>query len=53
MSLRVVETAEAGGTPAIMLEVSGWAWLTGISYYGVDPEDPFPERYRLPDTWFA
>lgn len=22
------------------------------SHYGVDPEDPFPEGYRLSDTWF-
>lgn len=50
---RVVETAQVGSTPAIIPEVSGRAWLTGISHYGVDPDDPFPEGYRLSDTWFA
>lgn len=48
----IVSTAKAGQVPAIIPEVSGRAWLTGVSYYGVDPEDPFPEGYRLSDTWF-
>lgn len=50
---RVVDSAIVGGGPAVVPEVSGRAWLTGISQYGVDPEDPFPEGYRLNDTWFA
>ena len=49
---RIVETATAGRVPAVIPEVSGRAWLTGISHYGVDPEDPFPEGYRLSDSWF-
>ncbi|PTE10978.1 proline racemase family protein [Mesorhizobium helmanticense] len=49
---RIVETAMAGSVPAVVTEVSGRAWLTGVSHYGVDPEDPFPEGYRLSDTWF-
>ncbi|KQR81878.1 hypothetical protein ASG35_05880 [Burkholderia sp. Leaf177] len=42
-----------GQTLAVKPVVSGRAWLTGISYYGIDPEDPYPEGYRLNDTWFA
>ena len=49
---RVVAEATAGGVRAIVPEISGRAWLTGISQYGVDPEDPFPAGYRLADTWF-
>jgi proline racemase len=49
---RVLAPAIAGGVPAVIPEISGRAWLTGISYYGIDPEDPFPEGYRLGDTWF-
>jgi proline racemase len=45
--------ATVGGTKAVIPNVSGRAWLTGVSYYGTDPEDPFPEGYRLNDTWFA
>jgi proline racemase len=48
----IVSTASAGAVPAIIPQVSGRAWLTGVSYYGVDPEDPFPEGYRLSDSWF-
>ena len=49
---RVVQTARAGNVDAVIPEVSGRAWLTGVSYYGVDPDDPFPNGYRLADTWF-
>ena len=48
----IVETTSVGNLPAVIPVVSGRAWLTGISHYGVDPEDPFPRGYRLPDTWF-
>ena len=49
---RVLAETSAGGVPAVVPEISGRGWLTGISHYGVDPEDPFPTGYRLPDTWF-
>jgi proline racemase len=48
----IIAEAKAGPLPAVVPQVSGRAWLTGVSYYGVDPEDPFPEGYRLSDTWF-
>jgi proline racemase len=50
---RIENTTMAGQTSAVIPNVSGRAWLTGISYYGIDPEDPYPEGYRLNDTWFA
>lgn len=49
---RVLETTMAGPVAAVVPEVSGRAWLTGVSHYGVDPDDPFPLGYRLNDTWF-
>ena len=49
---RIVGETTVGDLPAIVPEVAGRAWLTGISQYGVDPEDPFPTGYRLADTWF-
>jgi proline racemase len=52
-SCRIESTTSAGKVPAIVPNISGRAWLTGVSYYGADPEDPFPEGYRLSDTWFA
>jgi len=45
--------ATVGGQPAVVTNIGGRAWLTGVSYYGADPEDPFPNGYRLNDTWFA
>lgn len=46
-------TTSVGGLDAVVTRVGGRAWLTGVSYYGVDPEDPFPQGYRLNDTWLA
>jgi proline racemase len=42
-----------GGVEAVVTNVGGRAWLTGVSYYGADPEDPFPNGYRLNDTWLS
>jgi len=50
---KVEEVATVGGGPAVVNSISGRAWLTGISQYGVDPDDPYPRGYTLPDTWFA
>jgi proline racemase len=52
-SCRIAGTTVVGGIPAVIPTVTGRAWLTGISCYGVDPEDPFPQGYRLDDTWFG
>ena len=39
------------GRPAILPSVSGRAWLTGTTQLNLDPRDPWPEGYRLSDTW--
>jgi proline racemase len=31
--------------------IRGSAWITGVTQVLVDPSDPFPEGYLLPDTW--
>lgn len=48
----VAATGVVGNTTAVVPQIAGRAWLTGVSHYGIDPEDPFPRGYRLPDTWF-
>ncbi len=48
---RVEEEVELGGRPAIVPSVSGRAWLTGTTQLHLDPRDPWPEGYRLSDTW--
>ena len=49
---RVAGLARVGSIDGVIPEVSGRAWLTGVSHYGVDPDDPFPRGFRLADTWF-
>ena len=46
------ESARTDAIDGVIPEISGRAWLTGVSNYGVDPDDPFPNGYRLADTWF-
>jgi proline racemase len=48
---RIVEETRVGDRAAIVPAISGRAWITGISQLFVDPTDPFPEGYLLPDTW--
>lgn len=40
-----------GGQKAIIPEISGRGWITGTHQHMLDPEDPWPEGYRLTDTW--
>ena len=47
----IEEATRVGGVEAVVTRISGRAWLTGISAYGVDPDDPFPTGYRLNDSW--
>lgn len=50
---RVEEVVSVGGLPGVVNSVSGRGWVISIGQYGLDPEDPLPEGYTLPDTWFA
>jgi proline racemase len=48
---RVVDETIVGDRPAIVPAIRGSAWITGVAQLYVDPTDPFPEGYLLPDTW--
>ncbi|HKT45188.1 MAG TPA: proline racemase family protein [Gaiellaceae bacterium] len=48
---RIVSETTVDGRPAIVPAIRGSAWITGITQVLVDPSDPFPEGYLLPDTW--
>lgn len=48
---RIARTTTVAGIPAIVPEISGRAWITGMHQHMLDPEDPWPEGYRLSDTW--
>jgi proline racemase len=48
---RIEEEVSIGDTAAIRPSISGRAWITGRSQLTLDPQDPWPEGYRLSDTW--
>ena len=50
---RIAGRTEVGGAPAILPEISGRGWITGIHQHMLDPSDPWPGGYRLSDTWGA
>lgn len=50
---RILGTTNVAGTPAIRPEISGRGWITGIHQHMLDPTDPWPQGYRLSDTWGA
>jgi proline racemase len=40
-----------GGSPGVIPTVTGRAWITGTHQHMLDPGDPWPQGYRLADTW--
>ena len=44
---RIVGETTVAGRPAIVPEITGRAWITGTAEYRLDPDDPFPEGFRL------
>jgi proline racemase len=49
----IIGETKVGGRAAIIPEISGRGWITGIHQHMLDPSDPWPEGYRLSDTWGA
>lgn len=47
---RILGTTTVGRTPAVLPEISGRGWITGIHQHMLDPADPWPGGYRLTDT---
>ncbi|QJP11617.1 trans-3-hydroxy-L-proline dehydratase [Pseudomonas multiresinivorans] len=48
---RIDGLTSVGDKPAIHPCISGRAWITGTHQHLLDPSDPWPEGYRLSDTW--
>jgi proline racemase len=44
---RLVGETEVGGRPAVIPEITGRAWITGMGSYVLDPSDPFPSGFRV------
>lgn len=48
---KIIEKCNINGTSAIIPEISGRGWITGLHQHTLEPTDPWPEGYRLSDTW--
>lgn len=48
---RIESETTVGGTTAIHPSVSGRGWITGTRQLTLDPSDPWPQGYRISDTW--
>ncbi|HRX35496.1 MAG TPA: proline racemase family protein [Aestuariivirga sp.] len=47
----IAATTTVGGKAAIIPTITGRAWITGQSTLMLDPDDPWPDGYKLADTW--
>jgi proline racemase len=48
---RILEKQIVADKQGIIPEITGSAWITGTHQHLLDPDDPWPEGYRLKDTW--
>ncbi|MFC3119806.1 trans-3-hydroxy-L-proline dehydratase [Jhaorihella thermophila] len=48
---RMAKRTQLAGKPAVIPEISGRAFLSGVQQILLDPEDPWPRGYRVGDTW--
>lgn len=48
---KIIGTTQVGHIPAIRPQISGRGWITGTHQHMLDPSDPWPEGYRVSDTW--
>jgi proline racemase len=48
---RIEADTMLGGKPAIVPSISGRAWISGRRTEMLDPADPWPQGYKLSDTW--
>jgi proline racemase len=48
---RLLRETQIGPYKAVVPQLSGQAWVTGLAQYVVDPDDPFPEGFTVGDIW--
>jgi proline racemase len=48
---KILSLAKVGDMAAIRPQISGRAWITGTHQHMLDPSDPWPDGYRVGDTW--
>jgi proline racemase len=47
----IVDEVNIGNKNAIIPSIRGRAWITGTHQLMLDSDDPWPQGYRLTDTW--
>lgn len=47
----IVGTTTVGNHAAVIPTITGRAWITSQSTLMLDPDDPFPDGYKIADTW--
>ena len=47
----IASETTVGNHKAIVPEITGRAWISGISTLLLDPDDPWPSGYKVSDTW--
>lgn len=47
----VDSVAQIGNRQGIYPLIAGQGWITGTHQYTLDPTDPWPEGYKVADTW--
>jgi proline racemase len=48
---RVTGTTTLAGIPAVLPTITGRTWVTGHARWVLDPDDPYPAGYTVPDLW--
>jgi proline racemase len=48
---RLVEETRVGRYRAVVPTIGGTAWITAISQFVLDPDDPFPDGFTVGDLW--
>jgi proline racemase len=48
---RLLEETRVGDRAAVVPQITGQAWITGVADYVVDPTDPFPDGFTVGDIW--
>lgn len=47
----IEKQTKVGNNNAIIPTITGQAWIYGTSQFTLDPSDPWPQGYRVSDTW--
>ena len=48
---RIIGETTVGNHKAVIPQITGRAWISGTSQLMLDPDDPYPNGYKVSDTW--